>query len=141
MLGDPLRAAMAAYLNDETDGDFENRFADQADVRVSTRVWPRMPWVRRRWTAPSGAPSIQPTTRRISGLTDDQDFSSPDGLVFTPSTGICWIQTDDGLYTDVTNCMMHAVLPRQAGDGGALSALATGVETRMGALLWRHASS
>lgn len=53
----------------------------------------------------------------LSGLTEDQDFSSPDGLVFSKSTGICWIQTDDGAYTDVTNCMMLAALPGQVGDG------------------------
>ncbi|MBS77542.1 PhoX family phosphatase [Variovorax sp.] len=55
----------------------------------------------------------------ISSLTADQDFSSPDGLVFSPATGICWIQTDDGAYTDVTNCMMLAALPGKVGDGGA----------------------
>lgn len=55
----------------------------------------------------------------LSSLTDDQDFSSPDGLAFTPSTGICWIQTDDGAYTDVTNCMMLAALPGAVGDGAA----------------------
>jgi secreted PhoX family phosphatase len=53
----------------------------------------------------------------LSSLTADQDFSSPDGLAFSPSTGICWIQTDDGAYTDVTNCMMLAGLPGQVGDG------------------------
>lgn len=53
----------------------------------------------------------------LSKLTADQDFSSPDGLVFVNSTGICWIQTDDGAYTDVTNCMMLAGLPGQVGDG------------------------
>jgi secreted PhoX family phosphatase len=53
----------------------------------------------------------------LSALTADQDFSSPDGLVFSPSTGICWIQTDDGAYTDVTNCMMLAAVPGQVGDG------------------------
>ena len=53
----------------------------------------------------------------ISSLTADQDFSSPDGLVFSPSTGICWIQTDDGAYTDVTNCMMLAAIPGKVGDG------------------------
>jgi len=56
-------------------------------------------------------------TVNLSGLTADQDFSSPDGLAFAPSTGICWIQTDDGAYTDVTNCMMLAALPGQVGDG------------------------
>lgn len=53
----------------------------------------------------------------LSNLTADQDFSSPDGLVFSPATGIMWIQTDDGAYTDVTNCMMLAALPGQVGDG------------------------
>ena len=54
----------------------------------------------------------------LSNLTSDQDFSSPDGLVFSPYTGIMWIQTDDGAYTDVTNCMMLAALPGAVGDGG-----------------------
>jgi secreted PhoX family phosphatase len=53
----------------------------------------------------------------LSSLTADQDFSSPDGLAFSPSTGIMWIQTDDGAYTDVTNCMMMAALPGTVGDG------------------------
>ena len=54
----------------------------------------------------------------LSALTDDQDFSSPDGLVFSKATGICWIQTDDGAYTDVSNCMMLAAVPGNVGDGG-----------------------
>jgi secreted PhoX family phosphatase len=54
----------------------------------------------------------------LSSLTADQDFSSPDGLAFSPYTGICWIQTDDGAYTDVTNCMMLAAVPGKVGDGG-----------------------
>ena len=53
----------------------------------------------------------------LSALTADQDFSSPDGLVFSKATGICWIQTDDGAYTDVTNCMMLAAVPGSVGDG------------------------
>ena len=57
----------------------------------------------------------------MSSLTGDQDFSSPDGLVFSPYTGICWIQTDDGAYTDVTNCMMLAGIPGQVGDGKKVS--------------------
>ncbi|MFN7727337.1 MAG: PhoX family protein [Rubrivivax sp.] len=54
----------------------------------------------------------------LSSLTADQDFSSPDGLWFSPATGICWIQTDDGAYTDTTNCMMLAGIPGRVGDGG-----------------------
>lgn len=65
-----------------------------------------------------GAESIADTGKiNLSSLTSDQDFSSPDGLVFSKSTGICWFQTDDGAYTDVTNCMMLAGLPGQVGDG------------------------
>lgn len=56
-------------------------------------------------------------TINLSKLTAEQDFSSPDGLVFSPNTGICWIQTDDGAYTDVTNCMMLAAVPGKVGDG------------------------
>ncbi|CAD5371389.1 Phosphatase [Rubrivivax sp. A210] len=68
--------------------------------------------------AETGAPS---GIINLSGLSADQDFSSPDGLVFTPSTGLCWVQTDDGAYTDVSNCMMLAAVPGTVGDGGALT--------------------
>lgn len=61
--------------------------------------------------------SASPTAVNLSRLSSSQDFSSPDGLAFSPSTGICWIQTDDGAYTDVTNCMMLAALPGRVGDG------------------------
>ncbi len=57
----------------------------------------------------------------LSNLTDDQDLSSPDGLWFSPYTGICWIQTDDKAYSDKTNCMMLAALPGQVGDGKAVT--------------------
>ena len=57
----------------------------------------------------------------LSSLTGDQDFSSPDGLVFSQSTGICWVQTDDGAYADVTNCMMLAALPGKVGDGNKVT--------------------
>ncbi|MEY2682933.1 MAG: hypothetical protein RJA09_77 [Pseudomonadota bacterium] len=56
-------------------------------------------------------------TVNLSALTEENDLSSPDGLVFSPATGICWIQTDDGAYTDQTNCMLLAALPGQVGDG------------------------
>ncbi len=53
----------------------------------------------------------------LSGLSADQDFSSPDGLWFSRNTGLCWIQTDDGAYTDASNCMMLAGVPGRVGDG------------------------
>ena len=58
----------------------------------------------------------------VSGLTDANDFSSPDGLWFSRANpGLLWIQTDDGAYTDVTNCMMLAAVPGKVGDGEARS--------------------
>jgi secreted PhoX family phosphatase len=54
----------------------------------------------------------------ISGLTAANSFSSPDGLWFSKSTGICWIQTDDSAFTDETNCMLLAAVPGTVGDGG-----------------------
>jgi secreted PhoX family phosphatase len=67
----------------------------------------------------------------LSGLTAVNDFSSPDGLYFDPR-GLLWIQTDDGAYTDVTNCMMLAAVPGMVGDGGAATA-AGGTATIKGA--------
>ena len=52
----------------------------------------------------------------LSGLTDANDLSSPDGMWFD-TRGVLWLQTDDGAYTDTTNCMMLAALPGEVGDG------------------------
>lgn len=61
----------------------------------------------------------EPGNVNLSGLTDANDFSSPDGLWFScAKPGLLWIQTDDGAYTDVTNCMMLAAIPGEVGDGG-----------------------
>jgi secreted PhoX family phosphatase len=57
----------------------------------------------------------------LSGLSDKNDFSSPDGLWFSKATGICYIQTDDGAYTDVTNCMLLAAVPGNVGDGRTIT--------------------
>ena len=64
-----------------------------------------------------GAQADASTNINLSSLTNDQDFSSPDGLWFSPKTGLCFIQTDDGSYTDATNCMMLIGKPGQVGDG------------------------
>jgi secreted PhoX family phosphatase len=62
--------------------------------------------------------TADPGNVNLSGLTDANDFSSPDGLWFSCATpGLLWLQTDDGAYTDVTNCMMLAALPGEVGDG------------------------
>lgn len=56
----------------------------------------------------------------LSGLSAENDFSSPDGLWFSEAVpGLLWLQTDDGYYTDTTNCMMLAALPGAVGDGEA----------------------
>ena len=65
-----------------------------------------------------GSRSTMAKDINVSGLTADNDFSSPDGMWFSQAaSGLVWLQTDDGKITDVTNCMMLAGLPGQVGDG------------------------
>ena len=84
----------------------------------------------------------------LSSLTADNDFSSPDGLWFSGKTNICWIQTDDSAFTDVSNCMLLASLPGAVGDGasrtitntdqaGATKQVTTHVGAALGAKLKR----
>jgi hypothetical protein len=61
------------------------------------------------------------TNVNVSRLDADNDFSMPDGMIFSQATGICWINTDDVYYTDVTNCMTLAALPGAVGDGTAVT--------------------
>ena len=68
---------------------------------------------------------LNPANINLSNLDATNDFSSPDGLWFArPSnvagqgTPLMWIETDDGAYTDVTNCMLLAAIPGSVGDGG-----------------------
>ncbi len=61
----------------------------------------------------------------VSGLVAGNDFSSPDGLWFSNASGLLWIQTDDGAYTDVTNCMLLAAVPGRVGDGTTKTILNT----------------
>jgi secreted PhoX family phosphatase len=56
----------------------------------------------------------------LSGLTDFNAFSSPDGLWFSKATGILWIQTDDGAMTDECGCMLLAAVPGKVGDGAGI---------------------
>ncbi len=58
----------------------------------------------------------------LSGLTADNALSSPDGLWFSEKTGILYIQTDDGAFTDEADgkgstCMLLAAIPGTVGDG------------------------
>ncbi|EXB84933.1 hypothetical protein J542_1093 [Acinetobacter baumannii 299505] len=78
-----------------------------------------------------GAEAAMASNINLYGLTDNNDFSSPDGMWFDPR-GVLWIETDDGAYTDVTNCMMLAALPGQIGDGGTATT-SNGQQTITGA--------
>ncbi len=78
-----------------------------------------------------GAQADAPADVNLSGLTAVNDFSSPDGLHFD-DRGLLWIETDDGAYTDVTNCMLLAAVPGRVGDGGSATA-AGGTATFKGA--------
>ncbi|WP_313537973.1 alkaline phosphatase PhoX [Sphingomonas sp.] len=76
---------------------------------------------------------LDKTNINLSSLDDSNDFSSPDGMAFARATHaggqvkpIMWLQTDDGAYTDVTNCMMLAAQPGKVGDGGARTITNTG---------------
>ncbi len=57
----------------------------------------------------------------LSGLTADNDFSSPDGLWFSQASKFAWVQTDDGAFTDVTNCMLLVGKAGTVGDGSKVS--------------------
>ncbi|MEH3048248.1 PhoX family protein [Sphingomonas adhaesiva] len=89
---------------------------------------------------------LDPTNINLSSLDATNDFSSPDGLWFGLPTNaggqaspLLFIQTDDGAYTDVTNCMMLIGMPGRVGDGAARSVTSTlggsaTVSTRIGAM-------
>ncbi len=71
---------------------------------------------------------LDATNINLSGLDATNDFSSPDGMWFgLPSnasgliTPVMWIETDDGAYTDVTNCMLLAAIPGTVNDGATRS--------------------
>ncbi|WP_295550376.1 PhoX family phosphatase [Limnohabitans sp. Rim8] len=58
----------------------------------------------------------------LSGLTADNFLSAPDGLWFSEKTGILYIQTDDGAFTNEADgkgstCMLLAAIPGTVGDG------------------------
>jgi len=57
----------------------------------------------------------------VSKLTANNSFSSPDGLWFSRATGLCWIQTDDGAYTDEVHNQLLVAIPGKVGDGQAIT--------------------
>lgn len=75
----------------------------------------------------------------LSGLTEENVLSSPDGLWFSQKTGVLYIQTDDGAFTDTTNCMLVAAVPGEVGDGATVTVDNTAagggtVSTKVGAV-------
>ncbi|WP_244501548.1 PhoX family protein [Sphingomonas gellani] len=75
---------------------------------------------------------LDATNINLSGLDGSNDFSSPDGLWFSlPSnvagqtTPVLWVETDDGAFTDQTNCMLLAAIPGTVGDGGTKTVVNT----------------
>ena len=75
--------------------------------------------------------SADAVNENLSGLTDNNDFSSPDGLWFGRN-GVLWIQTDDNAYANVTNSMLLATIPGRVGDGGKKAiANSDGMKTKM----------
>ncbi|MFK7854794.1 MAG: PhoX family phosphatase [Granulosicoccus sp.] len=59
-----------------------------------------------------GAPAAGDVDVNLSGLTDLNQFASPDGMAFDPR-GILWVQTDNGAdaVKEETNDQMLAVIP------------------------------
>jgi secreted PhoX family phosphatase len=88
------------------------RFADDgADPAATTFKWDVYLF---------GARATASRDINISALDASNDFSSPDGMWFSQAApGLLWLETDDGAYTDVTNCMLLAALPGRIGDGAA----------------------
>jgi uncharacterized protein len=75
---------------------------------------------------------LDPANINLSGLDATNDMSSPDGLWFSRSANaggignpLLWVETDDGAYTDVTNCMLLVGQPGQVGDGGTKTVTST----------------
>lgn len=56
----------------------------------------------------------------LSGLTEGNDFSKPDGCWFSAVSGILYIETDDNTMTDQSNAMLLAAIPGELGDGGPI---------------------
>ena len=69
-------------------------------------------------TCTPSAPRPMPTAPRSTFQPDGRPgLLQPRRPGLQPPPASLWIQTDDGAYTDVTNCMMLAASARQVGDG------------------------
>ena len=148
--GAPLDAANPRFYSSE--GSTGNRNGhiirwreDGGDPAATTFTWDIYLFGAQATVDGGGDDAYYQANVNLSGLSADNDFSGPDGLWFSQRTpGLAWIQTDDGAYTDTTNCMMLAAIPGQVGDGSTRDVLnlavpANGnadqtISTRVGAL-------
>lgn len=112
----PVDAANPRNYDNNGDGKLDGnpnghiiRWREDADKHTATNF---------RWDIYAFGAPHNLAAANLSNLTAENDFSSPDGLLFDPR-GVLWIQTDDGAYTSVTNCMMLAALPGKVGDGAS----------------------
>jgi len=88
------------------------RFAEDGGLATATRF---------RWDIfLFGSEEDHPASVNLSQLTAANSLSSPDGLWFSTANKILWIETDDGAFTDETNCMLLAALPGKVGDGSGI---------------------
>lgn len=69
-----------------------------------------------------GSPADADADYNVSGLTQDNEFSSPDGLYIDPR-GVLWLQTDDGSsgIRSTTNNQMLVAIPGAVGDGESVT--------------------
>lgn len=133
----PLDAANPRNYIDQKNGKDQKgnvnghivRFREQGDSVTATQF----EWDIFLFGAQAQTDTKTNNVENLSNLTDNNDFSSPDGMWFDPR-GVLWIQTDDGAYTDQTNCMMLAALPGSVGDG-EITKTSTNVSTPAGAKL------
>ncbi|KHK90558.1 PhoX family protein [Novosphingobium malaysiense] len=118
--GDPKLSGSTSYGN--PNGHIIRLREDGDDTAATTFAWDIYLFGADATDFPSDA------SVNVSGLTTDNDFSSPDGLYFSRDSNpagqinpVLWIETDDGAMTDRTNCMLLAALPGHVGDGSAVT--------------------
>jgi len=116
----PVDGAVYTSLTNNTErtGESPETNTNEANPRLDNEFGHIIRWVestdnRFNWDIfLFGAPAASDLNINLSGLTDLNEFASPDGLVFDPR-GILWVQTDNGAdaVQEQTNDQMLAVIP------------------------------
>lgn len=112
-------AANPRYYNDRKYGSISQRGNPNGHILRLHEDGDRVDATQFRWDIFlfGARASADPYNVNVSRLSEDNDFSSPDGLRFGLS-GLLWIETDDSALGDVSNCMLLAAIPGRVGDGG-----------------------